>query len=197
MLQKPYSEACDRNREPILHYLKQWLPHPATVLEVGSGTGQHAVYFARHLPHLVWQPSDRQENLSGISLWQQESGLSNVNPPLLLDVNSEWPALQVPVIFSSNTLHIMSWPMVQAFFAGVAAHLQVGGQLIVYGPFNQQGEYTSASNAQFDQWLKARDPASGIRDYAAVDALARQAGLQALDDCAMPANNRLLRWCKH
>jgi cyclopropane fatty-acyl-phospholipid synthase-like methyltransferase len=164
------------------------------VLEIGSGTGQHAVHFAAAMPWLSWQCSDRAENLPGIRLWLGEAGLPNTPAPIELDVGGAWPTHRFDAVFSANTLHIMGWPEVRQFFDGIDAVLDAEGVLAVYGPFNYGGEYTSDSNREFDAWLKARDPRSGIRDFEAVDALAREIGLTLMDDVAMPANNRMLVW---
>ncbi len=171
------------------------LAEPTDVLEVGSGTGQHAVYFGERLPHVRWQTSDRASNHPGIEAWVSDAALPNVLPPLTLDVTSEpWPVSQVGAAFSANTVHIMSWPAVQSFFRGVARILEPGGKLLLYGPFNYGGRYTSESNARFDEWLRSRDSASGIRDFEAIDGEAAQVGLVLSDDVEMPANNRLLIW---
>ncbi|WP_411833480.1 DUF938 domain-containing protein [Pseudoxanthomonas mexicana] len=193
-MDKPFSPACERNRDPILAVLRRHLRDARSVLEVGSGTGQHAVHFAAAMPWLQWQCSDRAEHLPGIRAWLDEAALPNTPPPLALDVAGDWPARRRDAVFSANTLHIMGWPEVQAFFAGVAATLAGGGTLAVYGPFNYGGGYTSDSNREFDGWLKARDARSGIRDFEAVDALARGIGLALEEDAAMPANNRCLVW---
>lgn len=195
MSDKPFAPSCERNRDPILQVLSPLLGQARRVLEIGSGTGQHAVHFAAAMPWLVWQTSERAEHLPGIAQWLDEAGLANTPPPLSLDVaRGPWPASQFDAVFSANTLHIMDWPQVQALFAGVDGVLAARGTLAVYGPFNQGGAYTSDSNAQFDVWLKARDPASAIRDFEAVDALAQGVGLRLVDDHALPANNRLLVW---
>lgn len=194
--QKPFAPACERNRQPILDRLHAILAQVDQVLEVGSGTGQHAVFFARHLPHLVWQPSDRAENLAGIAAWCADAQLPNLRAPIELDVDKPWPLQNLPSVFSANTLHIMSWPQVQLFFAALEQGLARDGVLAVYGPFNYHGCYTSESNAQFDQWLKTQSRHSAIRDFEAVDALAQEAGLALVADHAMPANNRLLHWVK-
>ena len=195
MIDKPYSPACERNREPILAVLRQAFANRRHVLEIGSGTGQHAVHFAAALPWLTWQCSDVAENLPGIRAWLDDAGLPNTPPPLALDVETEpWPAQDFDAAFSANTLHIMGWPAVQDFFCGLDATLAVDATLVVYGPFNDDGAYTSDSNRVFDDWLRARDPRSGIRDAGAVDALARAIGLRLVDDVAMPANNRCLIW---
>ena len=167
------------------------------VLEIGSGTGQHAVFFAGQLPHLVWQASDVTEHLAGIQLWLEEAVLPNTPLPLELDVTSErWPSTEIDAIFSANTAHIMAWPQVESMFAGIGRSLRPGGVLALYGPFNYNGSYTSESNARFDSWLKARDPLSGVRDFELLEALAETHGLQLQQDYAMPANNRTLVWRK-
>jgi cyclopropane fatty-acyl-phospholipid synthase-like methyltransferase len=195
VIDKPYSESCEQNREPILAVLRVAFADRHRVLEIGSGTGQHAVYFAPELPYLLWQTADVRAHHPGIHAWLAEAALPNVLPPLELDVNQNpWPGGSYDAVFSANTLHIMGWPEVERFFAGVGALLEPGGVLVVYGPFNYNGHFTSESNARFDLWLKARDPASGVRDFEAVDALARAQGLILQHDIAMPANNRSLVW---
>ena len=195
MTDKPFAESCVQNRDPILAVLAPLFADRQRVLEIGSGTGQHAVYFAAALPHLVWQTADVVAHHAGIRAWLDEAQLANALPPLALDVNDDaWHGGRYDAVFSANTLHIMSWPEVERFFAGVGVVLEAGGVLAVYGPFNYGGAYTSESNARFDAWLKARDPASGVRDFEAVDALARAHGLLLEQDVAMPANNRSLVW---
>ncbi len=194
---KPFSEACERNRTPILAVLREILPLQGRVLEIGSGSGQHAVHFGAALPGIVWQTSDLPQHHAGIRAWIDESALSNVLPPLALDANDvAWPVAAVDAVFSANTLHIMPWPAVEKLFAGVGRVLAAGGTLCLYGPFNYGGRHTSESNARFDAWLQQRDPASGIRDFEAVDQLAQTNGLVLMRDFAMPANNRLLVWRK-
>ena len=193
-MDKPHAPACERNREPILAVLRDCFADRRDVLEIGSGTGQHAVHFAAAMPWLSWQCSDRAENLPGIRLWLGEAGLPNTPAPIELDVGGAWPTHRFDAVFSANTLHIMGWPQVRQFFDGIDAVLDAEGVLAVYGPFNYDGEYTSDSNREFDAWLKARDTRSGIRDFEAVDALAREIGLTLMDDVAMPANNRTLVW---
>lgn len=193
-MDKPYAPACERNREPILAVLRDRFADSRNVLEVGSGTGQHAVHFAAAMPWLSWQCSDRAEHLPGIRLWLDEAGLPNTPVPIELEVGGAWPGGRFDAVFSANTLHIMGWPEVVRFFDGIGAVLDAGGVLAVYGPFNYGGEYTSDSNREFDAWLKARDPRSGIRDFEAIGALARAIGLTLVEDVAMPANNRTLVW---
>lgn len=190
---KPFSEACERNREPILAVLSEVFVRVSSVLEIGSGTGQHAVYFARALPHLVWQPSDLAEAHPGILAWIAESGLANVLPPVLLDVDDDdWPVDNADAVFTANTLHIVSWESVENLFAGAGRLLDPGAPMCVYGPFNYGGRFTSQSNEAFDAMLRSRDPDSGIRDFDAVCAVARRHGLVFEADHAMPANNRTL-----
>ena len=195
---KPYVESCERNRAPILEVLRVELAGKSRLLEIGSGTGQHAVYFAPEFPRLVWQTSDVVEAHADIRAWLDEAALANVLPPLALDVcKSDWPAGPYDAAFSSNAAHWMSWSEVECLFSGVGEVLQLGGVFCLYGPFNYRGDYTSASNASFDRWLKARHPSSGIRDFEAVDELAREAGMTLRKDHEMPANNRTLVWSKH
>lgn len=191
---KPYAEACDRNRGPILEVLREHFADRRRVLEIGSGTGQHAVHFAAALPHLIWQTSDLEANLAGIRLWLDEAGLPNIPPPLELTAGGPWPGSRFDACFTANTLHIMSWPEVCSLFQGLPAVLADDAVLAVYGPFNYDGRFTSDSNASFDAWLKQRSSQSGIRDFADVDALARSIGFSLAEDRAMPANNRTLVW---
>ena len=189
------SEACERNKEPILAVLREELAGSTRVLEVGSGTGQHAVYFAAALPQLVWQPSELAENLAPLAERVRLEGGANLREPLALDVRAEpWPVTAADAVFSANTLHIMAWDAVREFFRGAAAVLRSPGVLCVYGPMRYGGAYTSVSNAEFDRALKARDPRSGIRDFEALDELARAAGLGLHADHPMPANNQTLVW---
>ncbi len=192
---KPFSESCEQNKQVILETIKPLLQNYRSVLEIGSGTGQHAVYFAQHMPHLQWQTSDRQENIEGIQLWLEEAHLSNISSPLVLDVmQAEWPKLSVDAVFMANTLHIMSWHDVEAFFSQISKVLEKNASLIIYGPFNYHGQYTSESNQRFDQWLKSRDPNSGIKDFSEVNQLAEENQLKLVADYEMPANNRILYW---
>ena len=194
---KPYAEACEQNKYPILEVIKDYFADRRAVLEIGSGTGQHAVYFARHLPHLVWITSDLPASHKGINAWLDEAGLPNVKSPLALDVTqSEWPATDVDAVFSATTAHIMSWPVVENMFAGIGRLLKPGGVFCLYGPFNYGGQYTSESNARFDVWLKAQDPNSAIRNFEDLERLALNHGMQLQGDHAMPANNRILAWQK-
>ncbi len=192
---KPWSEACERNRGPILEVLRPAFADATRVLEIGSGTGQHAVFFAAALPQLVWQPTDRVEHLAGIAAWRDEARLPNLRAPLALDVDAPaWPVTACDAVFSANTLHIMSWASVENFFRGVGRVLAPGGCLAVYGPFSYGGRHTAESNARFDAFLRARDPLSGVRDFEAVCELAGRQDLQFLDDHVLPANNRVIVW---
>ena len=195
---KQYSEACDQNRAPILAVLRVAFTHCREVLEIGSGTGQHAVYFARHLPHLHWHSSDVAVSHPSIRAWISEAGLDNIEPPLELDVTvaGQWPQRSFDGVFSANTTHIMHWPAVACLFSGTAQVLHPGGVFCLYGPFNYHNCHTSPSNERFDGWLKQRDPHSGIRNFEDLDALANTHGMQLMADHAMPVNNRLLVWVK-
>jgi SAM-dependent methyltransferase len=196
----PFSEACERNKGPILEVLRKWLDETTgLLLEIGSGTGQHAVHFARHLPRLTWQPTDQGEHVAMLTARVGVEGPCNLLPPLELDVTQQrWPCDtdSVDAVFSANTLHILAWTQVQALFRGVGRVLRPEGLLIVYGPFRYGGQYTSHSNHAFDDELRSRDPASGIRDFEAVDALATAQGMSLVDDVGMPANNQTLVWRK-
>jgi SAM-dependent methyltransferase len=192
---KPYAESCEQNRAPILAVLQEVFADRERVLEIASGTGQHAVYFGQELPHLTWQTSELQSNHAGIQAWLDEARLPNVLQPLAIDVNdAHWPAEQVDAIFNANTVHIVAWPAVERMFAGIGRILAAGGILCLYGPFNYGGQFTSESNARFDVWLKSRDPNSGVRDFEAINQLAEAQGLMLVKDIAMPSNNRTLVW---
>lgn len=195
---KPYSESCEQNCIPILNVLKQELTDRHHLLEIGSGTGQHAVYLAGEFPDLLWQTSEVPIMHEGIHAWLEEDGAPpNVLPPLCLDVcNDPWPKANYDAVFSANTVHIVSWPQVQCLISGVSNVLEPGGVFCLYGPFNYNGRYSSASNERFDAWLKQRDPLSGVRDFEALNELAAGAGLELKKDYEMPANNRILTWLK-
>lgn len=196
-MSKPFSQACENNREPILAHLRTLFPPGAFVLEIGSLTAQHVVHFAAHMPAVHWQPSEIPENLPTLLAGLADCELTNVSAPLTLDVTQEpWPVGQVDGVFSANTLHIMPLAAVEAFFRGVGRILRPGGRLCVYGPFRYQGDFTTPSNARFDLWLKERDPRSGIRDAEQIDTWAAEQGLTLQADHAMPANNQLRVWEK-
>lgn len=192
----PCSPACERNRGPILEVLREHFADRRRVLEIGSGTGQHAVHFAAHLPHLVWQSSDRPDELHDVRSWLTHARLPNTPTPIELDVCNRglWPQQRFDAAFTANTLHIMGWPQVHDFFALLGEVLEPEAIVVVYGPFNYGGRFTSHSNAAFDAQLKATDPARGIRDFEAVDSLACTRGLELVADVDMPANNRCLVW---
>jgi len=192
---KPYAESSEKNKEPILAVLKEIFAERKQVLEIASGTGQHAVHFGRELPHLTWQPSELPQHVAGIQSWLDEAQLPNVLPPLAIDVNdASWKVGPVDAIFNANTVHIIPWPEVERLFAHIARVIAPGGCVCLYGPFNYNGNFTSESNSRFDAWLKSRDPNSGVRDFEAVDRLAASKGLELLRDIEMPSNNRILVW---
>ncbi|GAB3737256.1 class I SAM-dependent methyltransferase [Luteimonas pelagia] len=198
----PRAPACERNRGPILDGLRVHFAGRRRVLEVGSGTGEHAVHFAAAMPWLEWHATDVLANLPGIAGWRAEAALPNTPPPFALDLaDPAWDAdarasLEGPcdAAFCANVLHIVAWPLVASLFEGLGRLLAGDAVVVVYGPFNEGGDYTAESNRAFDAWLRARDPASGIRDREAVDALAERAGFRRLARTAMPANNLLLAW---
>ena len=170
---------------------------PARVLEIASGTGQHAEYFAGHLPHITWQSTDLAANIDSLNRRISHADLKNLLPAFALNVSDQqWPCEQPFHVFTANSLHIMSAASVKLFFDGARKCLGPGALLMVYGPFKYHGEFTTQSNAKFDLWLKARDPLSGIRDFETVQGYAVEAGLVLLEDNAMPANNQLLVWQK-
>lgn len=195
-MELPDAPSCARNREPILEQLRRLLADSRHVLEIGSGTGQHAVHFAPRLPQLTWQSSDRAENLPAIRAWLEAEPADNLPQPLELDVKGDWPRIDVDTIFTANTLHIMSADSVRQFFDKLPRVLQPGGLLVVYGPVKIGGEYIGPTNADFDLWLKERDSASGIRDLEWLDQLALAAGLVREELNYLPANNQLLVWRK-
>ncbi len=195
-MNKPFAESCVQNQHVILDVLKQELTNTKDVLEIGSGTAQHAVFFAKNMPHLTWQCSDRHTEINGMNAWINEANLPNLLAPLELDVLSQWPTQKYDAIFSANAVHIMSWQAVKAMFKALNNCLTDQAILCLYGPFNYDGHFTSDSNAQFDLWLKSRDPESGIRDFEKLNSLAEKYGLRLKNDYEMPTNNRILCWHK-
>ena len=192
---KPYSESCERNQRPILKILQETLANQQHVLEIASGTGQHAVYFGRALPHLSWQTSELTQNHEGILAWLNEIKLPNVLPPITINVNdAKWPVEIVDTVFNANTVHIISWPEVERLFAGIERVLNPSGILCLYGPFKYKGKFTSESNARFDALLKSRNRNSGIRDFETINRLAETHGLLLVKDVAMPNYNQTLVW---
>jgi len=192
----PFSPASERNKQPIWEVLEQVLPRTGTVLEIGSGTGQHVVYFAARRPSLTWQPSDRQEYLPGLKQQLTAEGGSNIRSPILLDVLNPWPDHIYDAVYSANTAHIMGWPAVCAMFAGVAPRLPKGGFFCLYGPFNEDGKFTAPSNAAFDAQLRRQDPQMGLRDISALESFAGAQDLSLRQKIRLPANNQILLFQK-
>lgn len=196
---KQFSSACERNREPILATLRHVFADRKHVLEIGSGTGQHAVFFGAALPQLIWQTGDLPQNHPSIQAWLQEADLTNVLSPIVVDMSKvDWETdlldKGIDAVFTANTCHIMAWSEVERMFAGVSRILPAGGKLCVYGPFNYNGQFTSPGNAQFDASLRAQAAHMGIRDIEAMQQLAARHGFVMQADHALPANNRLLAW---
>ena len=195
MSDKPFAEACERNQQPILEIIKPLFGRMNKVLEIGSGTGQHAVFFARQMPQITWHTSDLKENHAGIETWLDEANLANTVKPVQLDLLEDtFPDEKFDAVFSANTAHIMPWEAVEMMFKGIGEVLLSSGLFALYGPFNYQGEFTSESNRQFDQWLKSRFSHQGIRNFEALQGLAEDNSLSLIHDYAMPANNRILVW---
>jgi SAM-dependent methyltransferase len=193
----PFSEACERNKGPILDVLRSVFADRSNVLEIGSGTGQHAVHFATHLEHVTWHPTERLSALPQLAARIQTEGGRNLRQPMVLDVRqSVWPLRSVDAVFTANTLHILSWAEVTAMFQGIGGTLTTGGVVCVYGPFRYAGRYTSPSNLEFDRLLQERDPESGIREIHDLTELASGFGLRLDADHDLPAYNRLLVFMK-
>lgn len=194
---KPFSQACENNKQPILERIREVFTSPGIILEIGTGTGQHAVHFAAAMPHLVWQPSDRPGATGHCLGWIEDAALANIRPPIELDVASEhWPVGRIDGAYSANTAHIMAWEEVEAMFTGLSGRLETGMPFCLYGPLSYGGKQTSDSNRQFDQHLRQQAPHMGIRDMDDLRSLATQAGFDLENDHGMPANNRLLVWRK-
>lgn len=189
----PFSQACENNKAPIQERLREVFDAPGKVLEVGTGTGQHAVHFAGTMPHLQWQPSDHPDAVDICRLRLDQAALPNILPLIKLDVGTRpWPVESFNWAFSANTAHIMAWWEVQQMFRNIGEHLTTGGAFCLYGPFNNQGEFSSESNRQFDQHLRTRASHMGIRDLQDLSRLGREAGLVLSEIFNMPANNQLL-----
>ena len=188
----PFSEACERNKQAILEVLEKVLPASGLVLEIGSGTGQHVVHFSTHLPLVQWQPSEQAENLTGLQKRLDLQAGTNVLPAIVLNVRDSWPPHSFEAIISSNTAHIMSWREVVSMFEGVSHLLKPDGVFCLYGPFNENGQFTAPSNQQFDQNLKARNPLMGLRDVSELENLAHSLHLKLEQRIPMPANNQIL-----
>ena len=194
---RPFAPACERNKGPILDVLRWVFADAADVLEIGSGTGQHAVWFAAGLPHLTWRTSDLACSHAGINAWIDDAGLANVERPLALDVaRRPWPLASAGGAFSANTAHYMHWPEVEAMFGGVAGLLPPGARFALYGPFTRDGGHTSASNVAFDRMLRVHDPGLGVRDVRDLERVAAEGAMALEEDVAMPSNNRILVWRK-
>lgn len=194
-MNKPCSPSAERNKDPILDVLKRELSAKNTVLEIGSGTGQHACYFANALTDIIWQPTELSENIPTIDLWLSEHSLANVLDPIELDVDVHpWPDASADVCFTCNTFHIVSQASVCSIFQGCQSVLAGSGKLCVYGPFTIEGKHIGAGNEEFDQWLRESDPNSGVRDITQLDEIARQFGFTACRRIEMPANNFMLVW---
>jgi hypothetical protein len=192
----PFAAACERNKQPILQVLQRvllnWAPPSGLVLEIGSGTGQHVVHFSAHLPQFLWQPSERPEHLAGLQHRLSAEAGANVLPAIELDVAGIWPELLCQAVISANTAHIMSWPEVVSMFDGIARVLESQGAFSLYGPFNENGQFTSPSNQQFDQDLRSRAAHMGLRDVAELEMLANERHMMLEEIVSMPANNRIL-----
>lgn len=194
---KECSEAAIRNREPILERLRALLTAPAAVLEIGAGTGQHAAFFSRHLPHLAWLPTDLAPRLPSIRAWLAEEGGPGAREPIALDLYAErWAIGRFDVVYCANTVHYVGWEAVEGLFARLPDVLAERATLILYGPFKYGGAFTTESNEAFDAWLKARDASAGVRDVEVIDERARLLGFTLQHDFAMPANNQLLVWSR-
>jgi hypothetical protein len=193
----PFSPACERNRQPILDAMRPRLPSSGNLLEIGSGTGQHAVFMAPRLPGLVWQPSDHPDALPGLQLRLRAEASPNVLPAISLDVmHDPWPAQPMQAVYAANVSHIMSWAAVLAMLEGVGASLEPGGCFFLYGPFVLAGQPTAPSNLQFHESLRQRDPDMGLRELAALESAANRHHLLLEEQLQMPANNLLLVWRK-
>ena len=193
-MEKPFSPACERNQGPILEILKQTiLPSDRRLLEVGAGTGQHAVFMAPHFPWLEWYPTDLSANLFGMKKWIDDARIPNLQKPIKLDVaKDDFPKLKFDVVLTANTMHIMHWKDCKSFMKLLGHRLREGSRAIIYGPFKYNGEFTSESNAAFDESLKERDPLSGIRAFEDVNSNMIKNGFELVKDYEMPSNNRCL-----
>ncbi len=194
MNKKPFAAAAQQNQDAILEVLTIEYSQTKKVLEIGSGTGQHAAYFSNHLTHLIWQATDKRENISGISMWLEES--KNSPPPITLDVTKEWPQEKYDAAFAANIAHIMHWDEIEAMFAGLDKVLSNDAVFCLYGPFNVKGHYTSDSNEKFDEWIKARDSLACIRDIEELTKLANKNNLFLSNEYQMPSNNMIICWRK-
>jgi len=192
MTDRPHSPAAERNRGPILEVLRVWLPGSGRMLEIGSGTGQHATFFAPALPLWQWQPSEHPNQFPTLQAGLEGHAMENIERPVVLDVTGRWPEEKFDAVYSANTAHIMHFPAVEAMFAGVAGRLNSRGLFVLYGPFARSGRHNAPSNAEFDANLRARDPGMGIRDVEQLDLLAEECALERIAELRMPANNHIL-----
>lgn len=192
MTDRPYFPAAERNREPILKVLRAWLPRSGRMLEIGSGTGQHAAFFAPALPLWQWQPSEHPNELPTLQAGLAGHDFPNIEPPIALDATGRWPDAGFDAVFSANTAHIMHFAAVEAMFSGVGSRLNSRGLFVLYGPFARNGRHRAPSNAEFDASLRARDPGMGIRDVERLDRLGEECGLDRIAELRMPANNHIL-----
>ena len=189
----PVSPTCLRNQKPIADVLQQEIAQHSMVLELGSGTGQHASYFSTVLADIIWQPSDLAHTIEGINAWRERTAQDNFLPPLVLDIAQDlWPVKQVDAVFSANLVHYVSWASVRAMMTGISRVLKNSGVALFYGPYNYDGQFTSDGNRDLDRWLRERDPESGIKDFEQIILAARKEKLRLVKDIAMPANNRIL-----
>lgn len=194
----PVAPACLRNQQPIAELLQQEIADHSVVLELGSGTGQHAWYITEQIPTLIWQPSDLSESIPAINAWRAKSSQDNFLPPLVLDITQDlWPVKQVDAVFSANLVHYVGWPKVRAMMSGIARVLRDQGLALFYGPFNYDGQFTSDGNESLDACLRDRDPESGIKDFEQIVLAARKEKLRLVKDIEMPANNRMLFFQKY
>ena len=189
----PFSQACEKNKEPILKVLKEYISDQESLLEIAGGTGQHGEFFAKGFPNIVWQTSDLPDAVTDLNLRISEANLQNLPRALTLDVNNpNWNVKKYELLFTANSLHIMSEESVENFFSRIPDALQQSALVFIYGPFKYDGKFTTESNAEFDEWLKEKDRRSGIRDFEVISELAISAGFSFVADVQMPSNNQLL-----
>ncbi|MGB5220944.1 MAG: DUF938 domain-containing protein [Polyangiales bacterium] len=193
---KGFAPAAERNREPILEVLRRVLPASGTVLEIASGTGQHAVFFSERLPQLRWQPSDpAADALRSIRAWVSEEARENLLAPIDLDVRSKpWPVARADAMLCINMIHVSPWEASEALFEGAQRLLSADAPLVTYGPYRVHGEHTAPSNAAFDQSLRSRNPRWGVRDIDELSELATRTDFTLEESVLMPANNMTLVW---
>lgn len=197
-MEKPHSPSCERNQQFILDVLKTIIkPSDSNLLEIGTGTAQHAVFMAPKFSHLNWQTSDLKINHAGINWMIDDSKIANIKRPLEYQANqTEFPQVNADIVYTANTLHIMSWRSVEVLIAQLGAHLKTGANIVIYGPFNYDGKFTSESNAKFELWLKQQNSQSGIRDFESIVSSFEKYNIRLISDIEMPANNRILHFMK-